>query len=408
MNVLIVTQYFWPESFRINDLADGLCKRGHRVTVYTGLPNYPGGRFFPGYSLAGPYTEERNGMRILRVPLVPRGGGGRLRLALNYFSHAVCATLLAALRCPREVDVVLVYEPSPVTIGLPAVLVKRLRRAPLLFWVQDLWPQSLEATGAVRSRTMLAAVERLVRWIYRRCDRVLVQSRGFAAPVARQGVPEDRIVYFPNSAEPLYGPRVVEPAAPEHAELPAGFVVMFAGNIGAAQDFPTILEAAGRLRGYDDIHWVVFGDGRMKEWVVREVEARGLAGRVHLLGQRPAEAMPRFFALADALLVTLRREPIFSFTIPSKIQSYLACGRPVIAALDGEGARVVEEAGAGYAVPPEDPAALAAAVLRMRALDAAGRAAMGERGIEYFARCFDRNRLLDQLETLMRQVTGKA
>jgi len=401
LNIVVVSQYFWPESFRINDVVLGLRQRGHDVRVLTGLPNYPFGKFFPSYSIRGPYTEELNGARISRVPLVPRGNGGRLRLALNYSSFALLATLIGPWRIRRPADVILVYEPSPVTVGIPALLLKAWLKVPVMFWVQDLWPQSLEATGAVTSRAALHAVDSLVRFIYRHCDRILVQSEAFIDPVREQGVPNQRISYLPNAAEDFYRPISLPPDAPERAELPEGFRVVFAGNIGAAQDFGTILEAAERTRQDAGIHWLVFGDGRLKDWVAGEIERRNLGATVHLLGSRAAEQMPRYFALADALLVTLRRDPIFSYTIPSKVQSYLACGRPIVAALDGEGARVVEESGAGYVVPTQDSAALADAVIRMRQLGEAERVTMGRSATDYFARHFERGLVLDQLENSM-------
>lgn len=407
MKVLIVTQYFWPEDFRINDLAIGLKQRGWEVSVLTGKPNYPRGRFFDGYGFLKKKKDSYNGIPVIRVPLISRGGGGAVRLVANYFSFALLASVLGPLRCRGQFDIIFVYEPSPVTVGIPAVVFKKLRGTPIFFWVQDLWPESLEATGMVRSRLVLRLVERLVRYIYRQCDRLLVQSRTFADPVKRLEANPERVVYFPNSAEELYQPVLVPEDAPERGLLPTGFRVMFAGNIGASQDFETILAAAERLKTYKDVHWVVLGDGRMAGWVIQEVQRRGLSNNVHLLGKYPVATMPRFFALADALLVTLKRDPIFRLTIPSKIQSYLACGRPIIAALDGEGARVVEEAGAGMTAPAEDPVALADTILNMYRMPSERRIAMGASGRSYFLANFERNLLLDRLDRLMKEFISK-
>ena len=406
MKILIVTQYFWPEDFRINDLALGLLDRGHEVTVYTGKPNYPGGRFFPGYSFFGQTIENYQGVRVIRAPLIPRGDGGALRLVLNYFSFAFFASLLAPLRCPGPYDVILVYEPSPVTVGLPALALKWSKNVPVLFWVQDLWPETLSATGAIRSRWMLGLVDRLVRFIYRHCSLVLAQSQAFAPYLQAQGVPEARIRYFPNSAEALYQPVAVDAHASERKLMPQGFRVMFAGNIGAAQDFETILAAAERLKAHPGIQWVVLGEGRMLPWVESQVELRGLQRSFHLLGRHPVESMPHFFVLADAMLVTLRKEPIFTLTIPSKIQSYLACGRPIVAALDGEGARVVQESGAGLAVGAGDAAALAEAVLTLSRMPGQARAEMAGRARAYFEAHFAAGKLLPQLEDWMREAAA--
>ena len=222
-----------------------------------------------------------------------------------------------------------------------------------------------------------------------------------------QDVPAERIRYYPNSAEALYQPVTVEPQAAERGLLPQGFRVMFAGNIGAAQDFETIIAAADRLRNEKNIHWVIVGDGRLQPWLDHEIEHRGLRGCVHLLGRHPVQSMPRFFALANVMLVTLKDDPIFALTVPSKVQSYLACGRPVLAALDGEGARVVREAGAGLAVKAGDATALAEAVLRLHRMSAEEREAMGRRGSDYFARHFERSLLIDQLEAWGRELAER-
>jgi glycosyltransferase involved in cell wall biosynthesis len=404
MRILIVSQYFWPENFRINDLALGLRERGHEVTVYTGKPNYPEGRFFSGYGFFGQSVEDYHGVRVVRAPLLPRGRGGTLGLLLNYGSFALLASVLAPFRGLGNHDIILVYEPSPITVGLPAVVLKWLRPAPMMFWVQDLWPETLSATGAVRAGWILRLVDRFVRFIYRRSDLVLLQSQAFIPHVRAQGIPDEKLRYYPNSAEALYQPVTVEANAAERALLPQGFRVMFAGNIGVAQDFETIIDAAEKLRNIGAIHWVIVGDGRQLEWVRQEVVRRRLDSTVHLLGRHPVESMPRFFALADAMLVTLKNEPIFGLTIPAKLQSYLACGRPVVAALDGEGANVVAQADAGVTVPASDAAALADAVLRLHRLPAEEREAMGQRGREYFLRHFERSLLLDRLEDWCRNL----
>jgi glycosyltransferase involved in cell wall biosynthesis len=404
MRILIVTQYFWPENFRVNDLASGLKEMGHEVIVLTGKPNYPGGRFFEGYGFFKGSRDNYYGIRVLRVPLIPRGNGAGWRLITNYLSFVFFASLLSPFLCRGRYDVIFVYEPSPITVGLPALVLKKIKHAPIMFWVQDLWPESLSATGAIRSEWALRAVDKLVRFIYKGCDLVLVQSRAFFEPIEKVGVPRERIQYFPNSAEELYQPVITADNAPERSVMPSGFCVMFAGNIGKAQDFETILEAAERTRTRSDIHWVILGDGRMFPWLEGQVKKRGLTSTVHLLGRHPADSMPRYFALADAMLVTLRKEPIFSMTIPAKVQSYLACAKPLIAALEGEGARVVREADAGLTPGPEDPRALVEAVITMYYMNDAERREMGLRARRYFEDHFERDMLLRRLDGWMKEL----
>lgn len=402
MKILIITQYFWPENFRINDLAEGLRDRGHQVAVLTGKPNYPSGRFYSGYGFLKRNDDNYKGITVVRVPVIPRGPGTAFRLVLNYLSFAGFASLLAPFRCREKVDAIFVFEPSPITVGLPALVLKKIHRVPVFFWVQDLWPESLSATNMVSSVWILRQVKRLVRYIYAGCDRILVQSRAFVEPIQHLGFDVQKIEYFPNSAEELYKPVSASLGTAECDALPNGFRVMFAGNIGAAQDFETILTAAEKIKSCVDIHWVVLGDGRMARWVKKEVNRRGLNETVHLLGHHPIEAMPRFFALADVMLVTLRRDPIFALTIPSKVQSYLACARPIVAALDGEGARILDEAGAGVVVPAQDADRLAEAVLGLYRMPKTEREAMGASGRAYYLANFERNMLLDRLDGWLR------
>lgn len=398
MRVLIVTQYFWPESFRINDLAKGLTEMGHQVTVLTGKPNYPGGRFFQGYKFLGGHQEKYGNVDVIRVPLFARGSGGKFRLVLNYISFAFFASVLGPLRYRGKVDAIFVYEPSPVTVGLPALVMKAFKKAPIVFWVQDLWPETLYATGMVSTVWLLSLVESLVRFIYRGSDLILVQSRGFIEAIERLGVSPSKIRYFPNSAEDLY--KIEHNQFPQEAvlNLPQGFRVMFAGSVGVAQDFETILEAAEKLRLYKDIQWIILGDGHMLPWVQDQIRRREIIGTMHLLGRHPVESMPVYFNQADVMLVTLRKDPVFAMTIPAKLQSYLACAKPVVAALDGEGARVIEESGAGITVPSGDGTALSESVLTMYHMDMQQRQTMGQRGRAYFDTHFSRDVLLEHLD----------
>ena len=403
MKTLVVSQYFWPENFRINDLVAELKARGHEVTVLTGLPNYPAGRWFDGFGLSSIGSKCRNGVKVVRVPMIRRMSGHGWQLSLNYLSYAVAASVLGPLLCRGHYDVVFVYEPSPFTVGIPASVMRWLKRAPMLFWVQDLWPESLSATGAVRSKMALSLVAKMVRAIYRRCDRVLVQSEGFIAPAIAAGADPASVRYFPNWAEDFYAPVEVAEGAAERAELPDGFRLVFGGNMGAAQSLETILEAAEILKDEQDIKWVMIGDGRRKAWMEEEARKRGLSN-VQFFSRKPVEQMPRYFALADVLLATLRPDPVFAQTVPSKVQSYLACGRPVVAALDGEGARLVREAGAGLAVAAGDATALAEAVRHLYQMEPHQRAEMGRAGRAYYETHFLRKRLVDRLEGWMREL----
>ena len=404
MRILIVSQYFWPENFRINDLAAGMVERGHEVTVLTGIPNYPAGRFFKGHGFFRKTTEAYKGVRILRVPLIPRGKGSGVRLALNYVSFAFSATVLSPFRCRGEFDLIFVCQLSPVTVGLPALFLKKIKKAPILFWILDLWPESLSATGAVQSRKVLTQLDKLVRYIYQGCDKIVVASKGFLPSVTAKGIAVERTAFFPNWYEPEYSAQSSSNEKMRIPDLPTGFHVMFAGNIGVAQDFGTILSAAEMLKSYPDIFWVILGDGRQYEWVKEQVKIKGLTGKILMMGRHAPEAMPAFFSLADTMLVTLKRDPAFALTVPGKIQSYMACGKPIVAALDGEGGRLIKESGTGLSSPAEEPAALAESILTLYRMPKTEREAMGLRGKAYCEKNFGRDMLLDRLDGWMREL----
>lgn len=402
LNVLILTQYFWPETFRINEVALSLRDAGADVTVLTGKPNYPDGAIFDGYRAAGTKREDYHGIPVYRVPMLPRGQRSALGLALNYLSFAASGSVFGPwLLRGKRIDAILVYGISPILQGIAAIAVKLFKRAPVALWVQDLWPQSLEATGYVKDRRVLKAVEWVVRGIYRYSDMLLVQSPAFTDAVAKLASRE-KIRYQPNPGE----------LALDSPARPAGgspvpfrrdcFNVVFAGNLGTAQSVETIVAAAARLADDPRIRFVLVGSGSRVDWIREEVARLGL-GNVELPGRFPPEAMPAILQGASVLLVTLAREDIFRLTLPSKVQAYLAAGKPILAAVDGEGARIVAESGAGLAVPAEDPAALAEAIVRMAALPAADLERMGRSGRAYYDAHFAPDLLARQLIQLLEE-----
>lgn len=406
MRILIVSQYFWPENFRINDLTAELVRRGHEVTVLTGHPNYPGGSIFPEFAANPKGFNTYEGAEVIRVPLVPRGNRALL-LALNYLSFMFTASALGAWKLRgRTFDATFVFQGSPVTVGIPAIVIKWLKRTPIALWVLDLWPQSLSAVGAVKSPFILGLVDRLVTFIYANCDMVLGQSRAFVPELQRHMRDPDRIGYLPSWSDNELTETSAEPA-PEIPLRPDLFNIVFAGNVGEAQDFPAVVDAAEALRD-EPVRWIIVGDGRKSAWLAEEVARRNLSEKVLTPGRYDLPRMPSFFSHADALLVCLRNEEIFAMTIPGKVQTYLSAGIPILAMLNGEGADVVEKSGAGFAIPAGDGLGLANAVRRMRALSAAERSAMGKRGPETIKNQFDRQTIMSQIETMLADLAARA
>jgi colanic acid biosynthesis glycosyl transferase WcaI len=399
VNILVVSQYFWPENFKINDLSAEMVNRGHNVTVLTGKPNYPDGCTYPEYIKNPTQFSHYEGVDIVRVPLVSRGQGSEVKLILNYISFALNASIWGPLKLRKlEFDVIFVFEPSPITVGIPAVVMKKVKRIPMVFWVLDLWPETLQELGVVTSKTGLNLVGQLVSFIYKHSDLVLGQSKAFIDSISIYCSDAKKLKYFPNWSEDLFVNSTANKIE-NIAKFSNDFKVLFAGNVGEAQDFPSIVAAAEALKSKNArVKIFVVGDGRMLPWVKKQIEEKKLQDIIYLLGRHSLESMPRFYASSDTLLVSLKASQVFSKTIPGKVQSYLMAGKPILGMLDGEGARVIDEANAGLVCRPGDYAKLAAEIMSMSELGEDKLQMLGENARNYAHREFDRNRLISQLE----------
>ena len=398
MKILLLSQYFWPEPFCITQVVESLRKLGHVVSVLTGQPNYPEGSISTGYSAVSLRTQNYSGMTIHRVPIVSRGRGSSLRLLLNYLSFIVSVIVFGPwLLRGRHFDVIFVYAPSPIMQVIPAVWIAWLKKAKLVTWVQDLWPESLSATGFVLNQKILGAVGLVVRWIYRKNDLLLVQSQAFINPVERMaGVTP--VIYHPNPGEFAFS-EVSRGHSPALL-LGTGFNVVFAGNFGSVQALDTVLAAAQLLRNEQDVRFVLVGSGSRSQWLKDTINHLGL-GNVNMPGRFPASDIPSILAQASALLVSLNKDLIMRQTVPSKVQAYLAAGKPIIASMDGEGARIITEAGAGIVCPAEDAKALADAVLRLRDAPPEAREQMSQRGLRYYEKNFEPKLLATRLAKII-------
>ncbi len=408
MRILIVSQYFWPESFTINHLASTLRDQGHSIVVATGKPNYPDGKIFEGYKSKGTDKEKYDrDIEVNRVPLFPRGKSSAINLLRNYFSFVWSGLRWFPFLLKRhDFDVILVFAGSP-NVAIPAIPLKWMKKAHLALWILDLWPESLSATGFIRNRLILKLVSVLVRWTYYCADTILVQSKAFIAPVSRLSR-EDKVIYYANSVDISRKDEHDRNFIPSELLdlLKSNFCVVFTGNIGTAQSIDTIVNAASLLKDLPNIKIVLVGSGSMSDWVSKEKQRLDLDNLI-LAGRFPMSAMSAIFKYASCLLVTLKDEDIFSYTIPGKLQSYLAAGRPIIAAINGEGARIVTEARAGITCPAEDSQGLSDCVRAMYALPEEKRAEMGASGERYFMRNYEIKqqavRLVEILEDRIRE-----
>jgi glycosyltransferase involved in cell wall biosynthesis len=393
MRLLVVSQYFWPENFRINEIVQSLTEKGFEVEVLTGKPNYPIGVFFPGYQAWGCMTETRNGVSIHRVPTLPRGKSA-LRLALNYLSFIASGIFMAPWVLRRKpFDAIFVVGLSPVLQAIPAISLGIIKKCAVVLWVQDLWPESLLGTGYIHNTKLLKIVELVVGLIYRNVDLLLVQSPAFIPKVQAlaAGTP---IHYYPNSFIQINQNGLN--ASVNSSNLEVGFSVLFAGNLGSAQALDVIIDAAELLKNFEEIRFVIIGDGSKREWMMREASRRNLISMT-FPGHFPLEAMPSIMSKASVLLATLADTEIFRLTIPSKIQAYLSAGRPIVASLSGAGADLISEAKAGIAVPSGNTEELAKAILSLYRMTVEERNELGANGSKYFNMHFSHDNLTNKL-----------
>jgi len=399
MNILVVSQYFYPENFKINDLIFSLKKRGHQITVLTGKPNYSKTHFFEGYGWKSDDFETINDIPVYRANLLSRRNGGAIRLFLNYISFAILASFKVR-KIKGSFDAIFVYQTSPVTVGIPAIFAKKLFKVPIYFWVQDLWPESLTAAGGINNKLVLGFFNSLTKWIYNQSKKVLIQSDGFREYILNQRIPNDKIIFYPNPTEDFYKPLQDVKEYQEFFQKEF-FNIVFAGNIGEAQSFETIIDAINLLKDLP-IKVTVLGDGRYKKIALNLIKEKGLESHFNFLGSFAPKEMPKFFFHTDALLVSLKKSKIFSLTIPAKIQSYLACGKSIIASIDGEGAKIVNDANCGVTSPAEDSLALSKKIKELMALDKSSLNELGNNGRAYYEKEFDRNNLLEKLEGIFK------
>lgn len=399
MHILIITQYFWPENFKINDLAKELIKEGYKVTVLTGLPNYPGGRIYKGYKWLKPIKQSYENIHIIRVPLIPRFSGRGWQLIFNYISFALTSSIYIRFFLKGNFDKIFVYEISPITIGYPAIVARKKFNIPIIFWVLDLWPESVFALTSLKSKIVQKCLNKMVEYIYSKCDRILVSSNAFVKSITSKKVPQEKIIYFPNWAEDVFINE--EKNLTNIPSLPQGFNILFAGNIGEAQDFDTLIKAADILRNNANIHWIIVGDGRKRESVIQRVAELKLAATVHWLGKFPIDYMPEFFKKADALLVLLKDTSIFELTVPAKIQTYLASKKPIIGVISGEGKRIILNAKAGFVSKPGDAEALALNVIKISIMNKKEREELAHSGYLYYIKNFEKNQLIKKLVNIL-------
>jgi len=398
--ILIYTNHFSPENFKVNEIAETFNDGTNVIKVITCIPNYPSGKIYPGYGFFKKSKERIGGMTVRRLPMIPRGSGSKIRLVLNYISYFTSVFLYTFwLSVKRErYDVVFVHHTSPILIALSPLIYKFFfRKSKMVLWDLDIWPETLEAVGVLKSKRSLAMVESFVRFIYNRYDHILVGSKSFEQIVGDR-VKNVPVSYFPNWAEDVFIRRdIIKPDNPVY--FPEGMKIMFAGNLGQAQDVQNVFKAAELVRDLN-VHWLIVGDGRMKKWFEDEVISNGMQEKVHFYGNNPIRYMPWFFSHADVMLVSLRDEPIFRKTVPAKLQAYMAFEKPVLAMISGEGADIINVSGCGWTAPCGNYVELAEKVKEILNTNSSELLRIAEAGKKYFDAHFRKELRFRQLENI--------
>ena len=406
MKICIFTNHFYPEDFKVNDIAFELAKSGYDVTVLTAIPDYPKGKFYEGYSLFKRRREVVNGVNIIRLPIIPRGKGGAIRLILNYLSYYFCLSIFTFFHSfKHKYDRIFVHLTSPFFIGVCAKKMSKRQKIPLFFWVLDLWPESLISAGGISNPLIIKLQIRMVQKVYDQCSKILISSKGFEKSICEKGDYKDKLVYFPNWAEDVknecpadFDINKIEPFASKTED---DFILLFAGSIGEAQNLDAVLKAANLLKDEKRIKFVFVGDGRRKETLEQFAKDNDLLETVFFLGRYPITIMPVFMNAADVLMFSLKDELCFNLTVPAKVQFYMSQGKPVLAMINGDGAELVNEAKCGIAVNAGDSEVFATAIKAFSKITKEELKRFGHNGKEFYENNFTKQQRINQLNDLL-------
>lgn len=394
MKILVVTQYFYPETFRVNTLVTELVNRGHDVTVLTGYPQYPQGKIYDGYSFNKPYDKVWNGAKIERIKMRPRGKTP-LGLLLNCYTF-VRQGAKWVKRCSERYDAVYVFEVSPVTVGLPAVAYKKKIGTPIYFNVQDLWPENVEIVLGIHNKLIIGAINKIVDKIYSASDKILCSSNSFVENIANRGVSKDKLVFWPQFCTEPDLAQITKPECYSNEY----FNIVFTGNIGEAQGLDLLVDVAERLKD-TKVRWFLVGDGRAREKLQKRVTEKKLSNVVTFIGKVSEEEANRYIHFADCAYLSFKKNQLFDMTLPAKLQSYMACGTPILVAAGGESAKIVNEAQCGF-ICEQDVDRLASTV-RNDVMQSIELDSMRVNAKHYFDEHFAMKLVVDQLEDMMKQ-----
>ncbi len=392
MHILIVSQYFFPESFRINDIATEWVKRGYKVTVLTGIPNYPMGKFFPGYSWTKKRKEKWNGVEIIRIPLIARGHSS-IGMVLNYYSFPFFGWFWNRFN-KIDADLVFSFETSPMTQVKIGCGYAKKHKVPHFAYIQDLWPENVETVTGIHNRLIIGPIDRMVDKIYKQLDKIFVTSPSFVDAVVNRKKPVDpnKVIYWPQYAEEFYRP--MDKQTVEGIPNDDSFKIAFTGNIGTAQGLD-ILPQAAKLLDDVNVRFVIVGDGRYQSEFEKHIDECGVREKFIMIPRVPATRVPEILSACDAGFISFNNTKLWKMTIPAKMQSYMACGKPIIASASGETKRVIEEADCGICCEIGNPDSLSNGIRNLISLDINS---LGDNARRYFDEHFTKTCLMDEMD----------
>lgn len=404
IKLLVVSQYFYPEQFRVNDMCVEWVKRGYDVTVVTGIPNYPQGKFFKGFGLFKRRRETYYGVRIIRLPIISRGRS-KFRLILNYISFVVSGFIWNVFS-RLKADCVFIHEISPMTQSLVGVWFGKRRDIPVIHYVTDLWPENVVAVSGIKSARIIRMIGGMVDYIYRNNEKILTSSRRFIPAILSRGVDERKIHFWPHYAEEFYQPKQRNEDFDAAGLIPSSKTclnIAFTGNLGEAQGLHILPTTALLLKERStDFCFNMIGEGRGKDELLRLVKQEGVEDCFRFIPRQNADQIPYFLAQCDAGLVMLSNNPVFELYLPTKVQSYLACGIPIIASGKGEMCDVVMEAKAGCCAKTGDAESLADVIERLSKHNDQERETLRNNALEYFQANFHKSKLMDQMDEYLK------
>lgn len=400
MRVLLVTQYFYPENFKSNDIAFELAMRGYNVDVLTGIPNYPEGNFYKGYDVFRKRIQKVNDVCIYRVFNFSRGYS-KVSLVFNYLSYAINASFLAIWFAifKKKYDAIIVHQVSPIFQAVPAIVLGKLTKTKIYTWVLDVWPEAFISGSGINNKMVISVLNRITRWVYKNSQKILISSRRFIDSVNKKGDFSSKVVYFPNWSEDM----LLKESSCELPQMPDGFLIMIAGNMGGAQNLDAIVKVAQELKDIEEIKWIFVGDGSRRLWLETFVKENNLEKTVFCLGRHPYNMMPSFYSRANAMLVALNENyEDLKMVVPARLQSYMSAGKPVLAMIGIGGRELVEESDCGYAVSGNDYKGLAFIIRNRILTDKQGFAKKGENGRKFFLQNFTKAKCIDNLEMIIK------